>query len=66
MAAPATAVHHLSLTFLYSAAVFLDGSDLPRRLLHATVVVIEGVVLVWPVRKLAEGFEQFLEQVRSV
>lgn len=55
-AAAATAVHHLSLNILYSAAVFPDGSDLPRVLLHASVVVIEGVVLVWLVRKLVDLF----------
>jgi len=56
VAAAATAIHHISLNFLYSAAVFPDGSDLPRVLLHASVVVIEGVVLVWLVRKLVDLF----------
>jgi methyl-accepting chemotaxis protein len=56
VAAGFTAVHHLSLNFLYSAAVFPDGSDLPRVFLHAGVVVIEGVVLVWLVRRLVELF----------
>lgn len=56
VAAATTAVHHLSLNFLYPVAVFPDGSDLPRVLLHATVVVIEGVVLVWLVRKLVDLF----------
>lgn len=56
VAAAVTAVHHLSLNFFYSAAVFPDGSDLPRVLLHAAVVVIEGVVLVWLVRKLVDQF----------
>lgn len=51
-----TAIHHLGLNFLYSPAVFPDGSDLPRVFLHATVVVIEGVVLVWLVRKLVHLF----------
>ena len=57
VAAAVTAVHHLSLNFLYPEAVFPDGSDLPRVLLHATVVVIEGVVLVWLVRKLVDLFD---------
>jgi len=58
-----TAVHHLSLNFLYSLAVFPDGSDLPRVFLHASVVVIEGVVLVWLVRKLVELFASSEEAV---
>jgi len=47
LAAATTAVHHLSLNFLLPAAVFPDGANIWRVVLHAGVVVIEGAVLVW-------------------
>ena len=65
IAAGTTAVHHLSLNFLHPDAVFPDGSDLPRVLLHASVVVIEGVVLVWLVRKLVELFASAAQAVEA-
>jgi len=47
LAAATTAVHHLVLNFLMPAAVFPDGSDFGRVVLHAGVVVIESAVLIW-------------------
>ena len=41
------ALHHLSLNFLFPAAVFPGGADLFRVVLHAVIVVLETAVLVW-------------------
>jgi methyl-accepting chemotaxis protein len=46
-AAAATAVHHLALNFVYPAAVFPDGADFLRVVLHAVIVVGETAALVW-------------------
>jgi methyl-accepting chemotaxis protein len=52
------AVHHLSLNFLLPAAVFPDGSDFGRVVLHAVIVVVEAAVLVWLTHQVAHAFEQ--------
>ena len=45
--AAATAVHHLMLTFVAPALVFLGGGDIGRVLLHAGILVIEAGALYW-------------------
>ncbi|MEQ8394364.1 methyl-accepting chemotaxis protein [Thalassobaculum sp.] len=52
------AVHHLSLNFLLPAAIFPDGSDLFRVILHAVIVVVEAAVLIWLTYQVATAFEQ--------
>jgi methyl-accepting chemotaxis protein len=47
LAAATTALHHLVLNFLLPLAVFPDGSNFLRVVLHAGVVVIESAVLIW-------------------
>src|SRR5262249_18204039 len=47
VAAGATAVHHLGLNFLMPYAVFPDGANLWRVVLHAGIVVVESSVLIW-------------------
>ncbi len=47
MAAAAIAAHHLILNFVFPAAVFPDGADLWRVVLHAVIVVLETGVLLW-------------------
>jgi methyl-accepting chemotaxis protein len=47
VAAAVTAVHHLGLNFAMPLAVFPDGANLWRVILHAAIVVIEGAVLTW-------------------
>src|ERR1700684_3995732 len=42
-----TAVHHLALNFLLPFAVFPDGADFIRVVIHAVIVVIETATLVW-------------------
>ncbi|MEO0410846.1 MAG: methyl-accepting chemotaxis protein [Pseudomonadota bacterium] len=41
------AVHHISLNFLYPLAVFPDGGDFARVLLHAVILVGESAALIW-------------------
>ncbi len=52
------AVHHLSLNVLLPAAVFPDGSDFGRVVLHAVIVVVEAAVLVWLTYRVADASEQ--------
>ena len=47
LAAATTAMHHLVLNFLLPAAVFPDGANIWRVVLHAGVVAMEGGVLIW-------------------
>ena len=54
VAAAVTALHHLGLNFLLPAAVFPDGANLWRVVLHAGIVVIEGAALVWLTVTLAK------------
>ncbi|WP_269780345.1 methyl-accepting chemotaxis protein [Methylobacterium sp. Leaf118] len=55
-AAGATAVHHLALNLLLPAAVYPDGADFNRVLLHAVIVVLETAVLAWLSAKLVSLF----------
>ncbi|MCJ2028171.1 methyl-accepting chemotaxis protein [Methylobacterium sp. J-043] len=55
-AAGATALHHLGLNLLLPAAVYPDGADLGRVVLHAVIVVLETAVLVWLSVQLASLF----------
>ncbi len=57
VAAAVTAVHHIALNFLLPWAVFPDGANFARVVLHAVVVVLEVVVLVLLSRKLVSLFE---------
>lgn len=41
------AVHHLSLNYLLTAAVFPGSSDLDRVILHATILIIEASALIF-------------------
>ena len=52
------AVHHLSLNFLLPAAVFPDGSNFLRVVLHAVIVIAEAAVLIWLTHQVAQAFEQ--------
>ncbi len=56
LAAVVTAVHHLVLNFLMPLAVFPDGADFLRVLLHAAIVVIEAAVLIWLTQHLVRLF----------
>jgi methyl-accepting chemotaxis protein len=52
----AVALHHLVLNFIIPAAVFPGGADFGRVILHALILVLEAVVLVWVAHQLAQLF----------
>jgi methyl-accepting chemotaxis protein len=56
LAAAATAVHHLTLNFVFPAAIYPGGGDFGRVLLHATVVVFETAALSWLDVRLVQLF----------
>ncbi len=55
-AAGATALHHLALNLLLPAAVYPDGADLGRVVLHAVIVVLETAALAWLAAQLVGLF----------
>jgi methyl-accepting chemotaxis protein len=55
--AVAIALHHLTLNFIFPAAIYPGGADLGRAMLHVVIVGIESGVLIWLARKLADLFE---------
>lgn len=61
VAAGTIAVHHLSLNFLLPYAIFPDGADFSRVVMHAIAVVIEATVLVW----LAYTVEKLLNRMSN-
>ena len=58
MAAAAVAVHHLTLNFVFPAAVFPAGQDLSRVWLHAGIVAFQTAILVWISEMLVGGFDR--------
>ncbi len=63
VAAATVAVHHLVLNFAMPAAVFADGGNLFRVVLHAVIVVIETAVLIWLTARLAATLTQAAQAV---
>ncbi|MGJ8529358.1 methyl-accepting chemotaxis protein [Maritalea sp.] len=60
------AVHHLGLGLTFDTLVFYGGGSLGRIVLHAVVLVVEAVALVWLTRNTTELFrltEQKSEEV---
>jgi len=55
VAAGVVAVHHLALNVLYPAAVFPNGAEYLRVLLHAIVLVTEAGALMLAARQLAKA-----------
>ncbi|SIS86039.1 methyl-accepting chemotaxis protein [Insolitispirillum peregrinum] len=54
--AASTAVHHLVLNFVLPWAVFPDGADFFRVVLHAVIVVLETAVLMWIAAQIVSAF----------
>ena len=55
--AAVVAVHHLLLTFALPWAVFPEaGSDLPRVLIHAVILVAQTIALCWVAARLRQAF----------
>lgn len=52
------AIHHLSLNFLYPAAVFSGGPDIVRVLTHAIILVAEAAALLGLTYNLTHAFSQ--------
>ena len=52
------ALHHLILNFALPAAVFPDGADVFRVVLHALIVVLEAASLIWLSAKLVTAFQR--------
>ena len=58
MAAAAVALHHLLLNYLIPQAVFENGGNIDRVLLHALIVVFQTTVLVWFCRLMVTAFRR--------
>lgn len=64
--AATTACHHLLLNFVLPAAIYPGGSDLSRVVLHAVIVVIESITLIWMTQKVATLIRENAEQAERV
>jgi len=64
-AAIAVALHHLTLNFLFPAALYPGNSDLGRVMLHAVILVVEGAILVWVALQLSQLFEFMAEKTEE-
>jgi methyl-accepting chemotaxis protein len=53
LATAATVVHHLAFNFILPFAVFPDGADFGRVLLHGLIVAVEAAALIWLTQYLA-------------
>jgi methyl-accepting chemotaxis protein len=62
IAVAVVAVHHLSLNFLYPAALFPGNSDLVRVLMHLGMLVFEAGCLSWIAVNLSSTFEVMSEK----
>jgi methyl-accepting chemotaxis protein len=65
VAAATTAVHHLVLNFVYPTAVFPNGGDFARVVLHAVIVVVETGALLWLTLQIARAFTHSAESARE-
>ena len=65
IAAGLTAVHHLALNFLLPLAVFPDGADFVRVLVHAVIVVVQTIALIFMTLKLEQAFAGATDAVRE-
>jgi methyl-accepting chemotaxis protein len=59
--AVAVALHHLTLNFVYPAAVYPGGADFGRVIVHAVILIFEAAILIWLPYKLAQMFEVMAE-----
>lgn len=66
VAAGVVAVHHLTLNFLLPSAVFPDGANLIRVILHAVIVVFEAAVLLWLTSVVASAFQKAEDAISQV
>lgn len=66
LAAALTAAHHLVLNFVFPYAVFPDGANFGRVVLHAAIVVVETAVLIWLTYRLSSMFAQSQETLDAI
>ncbi|MFT6559708.1 MAG: methyl-accepting chemotaxis protein, partial [Sneathiella sp.] len=59
------ALHHLILNFALPAAVFPEGADFGRVVLHAVIVVFESAVLTSLTFKLVQAFDASAQSVEA-
>ena len=57
LAGGVVAIHHLVLNFLYPYAVFPDGADFSRVVVHAVILIAQMVALAWLTNRLVAAFE---------
>jgi methyl-accepting chemotaxis protein len=55
-ATTAVAVHHIALNFLYPSAIFSDGADFTRVILHAVVLLVEAGALTALIMQMHRAF----------
>src|SRR5262249_11419994 len=56
MAGAVVSIHHLMLNFIYPYAVFPDGADLSRYVIHTVMVLAQVVALAWLANRLVSAF----------
>jgi methyl-accepting chemotaxis protein len=64
-AAVAVALHHLTLNFVFPAALYPGNSDLGRVMVHALILVVEAAILVWLALQLSQMFEAMAEKTHE-
>jgi methyl-accepting chemotaxis protein len=65
-AAAAVAVHHLTLNFIAPALIFPGGSNLPRVLLHAVILIAEAGALAFLAYRIAGLFKLSVKNLDEV
>lgn len=64
ISAATIAVHHLVLNFVMPAAVFPEGADFMRVVLHAVIIIIETAFLYFLSNELTKAFQLAAEAVK--
>lgn len=63
IAAATVATHHLILNFAYPLAIFPEGADFWRVVVHAVIVILETATLLWLTYRLTVSFADAEESV---
>jgi methyl-accepting chemotaxis protein len=66
MATAAIALHHLTLNFVFPAAIYPGGGDFGRVVLHAVIAVLEAAVLSWLTYQLGNLFASAAESMATM
>jgi len=65
-AATLTALHHLTLNFVLPLAIFPDGGDFGRVVVHAVIVVAECSILIWLCLVLENLFDRSAKNLADI